>query len=286
MAHHFDRPSGPTGPSGGREPIFNDIPPVLVGLAAVICAISILAFVAPPALQALIFEGFGVGERARRAPLSYPLGYLAHVFVHGGIGHLAMNMIIAMAVGRGVAKRFGSTRRGAIAFLVLFFVCAIAGAATQVVFDSLLGRGNANLIGASTAVSGLVAAAMYVLRSRPGRPLPSMLSQTYASAVAPWFLLNLVPAAMVAVAPGAFGMLAGIAWMAHVGGLLGGAIIFPVLDLWVRGAGQAHRPGDTHGRHDRYRDHDDDDHDDNGPGATSGGGSARGRDRTHLRVIK
>lgn len=228
---------------GPRQPIFNNIPGVVMGLFGAIAATSIALFLAPSVLPPQwlyqIYQLVGVDELSRSAPLAHPWGYVLHVFAHGGFGHLLMNAIIGLAISRAVANRLcgpGSNHgRGAAAFVLFFFACSIVGAATQVWVDHVLDRRAALLIGASTGVSGLLAAAMYVVRAGVRGPLPRVTSRPYLTALAPWIALNLIPAAIVIVAPSLLPGLATIAWMSHVGGLAAGAVLFPLADAWARG---------------------------------------------------
>lgn len=220
---------------GPRSPMFNDMPVVVLAVFGAIASVSFLIMIAPEEMSFRMANFLGVDERARAAPLARPWGYVLHAFVHGGLGHLAMNTMFGLILGRAVAKRLGGDRRAEMAFVAFFFACCLCGAVAQVWFDHAVGRQVGALVGASTGVSGLLAAAMYVLRAGYQRPLPSTWSAPYLTALAPWLALNLVPLGLMYAAPGLFSGLGGVAWMAHVGGLVAGALMFPIFDLWARG---------------------------------------------------
>ncbi len=229
---------------GPREPIFNNAPTVVLALLGAIILLSAIQFLGGETLRGWIQSRTAVYEGPPISGLGGPQAYVLHVFSHGNWSHLLLNMLAGFAFGVPVARRLGETRNGAIAFVILFFASAVVGALTQVVFDDIMGKAQSGLIGASTGVSGVLAAAMYVLRAGLVAPLPSISSDTYVTAMAPWVLLNLAPIVIGAVAPGAFGdLIGGIAWMSHLGGMLAGALLFPLLDRWSGAASQRRAGG-------------------------------------------
>jgi membrane associated rhomboid family serine protease len=176
-------------------------------------------------------------------PYAIVTSFLSHAFVHGDWLHLAINTGIFLAIGTALARRMGALR-----FLALFAVSAIAGVAVYLAVTVLFRDLNAVavLVGASGAVSGLFAA---MIRCLPGanailsRGLARDLSE--AMTVAPrlsiaaafqdpsarsmimgWLVLNALM--------GVFGWVladgATIAWDAHLGGFLVGLLGFALFD--------------------------------------------------------
>lgn len=226
-----------------REPIFTNMPGVVLGVVAVITAVSGLALLMGGPLYEVMVTITAASPASARSisiygepwmrPFDGLFGYVLHVFSHGDWIHLLGNMGMTLALGAPLGRRLGATRRGVIAFLLLFFVSAIVGAITHVTVYSLFGGRVTPIIGASTGVSGLLAAAMYIWRTGPNAPLPSINSETYLTAISPWILLNMAPLVLVTLAPQVFGILAGIAWVSHLGGIAAGAVLFPLLDRWA-----------------------------------------------------
>jgi membrane associated rhomboid family serine protease len=198
----------------GRVPIFNSVPPgvglILLGVLGVYLIEFALPGVAGWIRQAGVIY---LAESQVQLPLQ-PLGafapYLLHVFIHFGFLHVAMNSVILVSTGREVEAAFGPGHRGMVGFLVFFFICSVIGALSSVLTHS--GDPTA-MAGASTGVSGLIAAAGWVRGGWRGM----------AQLALPWIGLNLLIGLsnMFASIP--------IGWMAHIGGTIAGAILFPVL---------------------------------------------------------
>lgn len=171
-----------------------------------------------------------------------PWTFLTYAFLHGSWTHVLLNVVWLTAFGTAVARRFGSAR-----FLLLMALCAVGGAAMQLVTqpgDVL------PMVGASAAVSGAMAAALrfafqpgaplgiYRFDDRsayrqPALPLKDVLAERRAlTFVLVWFALNLASGLL---APRLGLVDSAIAWQAHVGGFLVGLFAFPVLDPVPRG---------------------------------------------------
>ncbi len=220
-------PSGdgfPRRPS--REPVFN-IPPVIVLIVAV-CAVVHLLRVYVLTLD----QDIWLLLRAAFIPVRYSGYYdldvyafttpFTYAFLHGGIAHLAINMVWLLAFGSPLANRLGAVR-----FLVFWAATALAAAALHWALHPL---DQAPLVGASGAISGMMgAAARFGFRidrtgGRPrfGGPLlgfPEILrSRGVLVFLGVWMAVNLVT--------GLVGLGAGessaIAWEAHIGGFLAG----------------------------------------------------------------
>jgi membrane associated rhomboid family serine protease len=141
-----------------------------------------------------------------------PLTLLTYMFLHGSIWHLVGNMLFLWVFGDNVEDALGHVR-----FLIFYLVCGIAGGllyfATQL-------NSTSPLIGASGAIAGVVAA--YVMLSPHVhlwvlvlRIIPLQLPAYWA--IGAWIAMNL----FLAVS----GLDSGIAWWAHIGGIITGAIL-------------------------------------------------------------
>ena len=128
--------------------------------------------------------------------------FLSYAFLHGGLLHLAGNMVVTLALAGVVVAR--SSERG---FLVAYALSAIGGG----VGYALLGPVGSPMVGASGAVFGLIGAWKYWEwqdRRRYGagmKPLWMSLIGLALLNVALWWLLG--------------GLLA---WQAHLGGFVAG----------------------------------------------------------------
>ena len=146
-----------------------------------------------------VFRALGLTADGLTSAWWTPLTYM---FVHAGLWHLAFNMLALWMFGPRVEQSWNT--RG---FTYFYVWCGLGGALAH-----LLLQGNASLIGASAAVSGVMLA--YALR------WPD--EEVYLFGVIPmktrWLVvwMVLINLAMgVASTPGG----SGIAWFSHLGGL-------------------------------------------------------------------
>lgn len=208
--------SNPSG-RGPRTPIFNELPGAVVGLAAAMVLFHALAAVSPQFQQLQLWLGALVTGRVPAGfppqPLNGIPSLVLHVFIHGGWAHLLMNLFILLAAGNAAARPFGRGVSATLGFLAFFFTCAAAGGAFHLI---LAGPEFGIMIGASTGVSGLIAAAGWAIGGRQGM----------ARFAAPWLLIN--------IAMGIFDAFAGlpVSWAGHIGGLLAGAAFYPIFVRW------------------------------------------------------
>lgn len=145
---------------------------------------------------------------------------VTYAFLHLGFWHLASNMVFLWVFGDNVEDAFGHVR-----FLVFYIACAAAGA----LFHGLVSQtSEAPLIGASGAVSGVVAAYMLLhprvrvwvlVFMRIPLPLPAFIPLAFW--IAQQFFMFI------------FGMQDRVSWSAHVGGIIAGVVL--VLFLRRRG---------------------------------------------------
>jgi membrane associated rhomboid family serine protease len=141
------------------------------------------------------------------------LTLVSHVFLHGGIIHLGMNALVYLQASPLVARRLGAAR-----FLLLFFFSAVGGALTFVLINPASDR---PMVGASGAICGVFAA--YFLAWAPD-PRDAFKYPQVRQAAISFLLINVVLAGVLA----AMNVLP-IAWEAHLGGFVAGAIAFFVI---------------------------------------------------------
>ena len=254
-----------------KEPIFN-LPSAVTGIIALLVAIEALLLWAGPDIELTVFQRFAFvpgrftyafdpalvvntyhaipqeAESEAQAALFFlgdgrpqwwtPLSY---AFLHGGWLHVGMNCLWLAAFGSPVARRFGSPR-----FLLFCGFSALAGALAHYVTHI---ADLAPVVGASAAVSGVMAAAVRFV-FQPGAPLGESLgisgrltSHTYRQPALPlrqifsnrsvisflafWFLANFLFGTTPLPLAGA-GVT--VAWQAHIGGFLLGLLAFRWFD--------------------------------------------------------
>ena len=154
---------------------------------------------------------------------------LTHMFVHGGLLHLAGPMFYLWIFGNNVEDRLGH-----IGYLLFYLATGIA---------AMLGHVYANLgdtvpaVGASGAVSGVMGAYLvFHPRARLLTAIPGLVVQVV---YIPAFVLLGLYFVVQFFTPD----IAQVAWVAHVAGMAAGA----VLALLVRAAGRGRGPADRVG---------------------------------------
>jgi len=166
----------------------------------------------------------GLGE----TPLSVYLTLFTSMFMHGGIAHIAGNMLFLWIFGDNIEDRLGHIRylifyllTGLIASLAhVFTTAAFAGEQSDMLIPSL---------GASGAISGVLGG--YLLL-HPSRRVTVILFRFLTDvpayvAIGIWFLFQLISGL------GVFGQgsqQGGVAYAAHIGGFIAGLVLIKFFD--------------------------------------------------------
>ncbi len=136
---------------------------------------------------------------------------LSYSFLHGGILHLAVNMVALWMFGRDVERVLGSRR-----FLFYYLACVVSAALLQLVV-AYASAAPYPTVGASGGVFGvLLAYGLFFPHRRlmlliPPIPMPA------------WLFVSLY--ALLELVLGVTGTQAGVAHFAHLGGMLGGYLV-------------------------------------------------------------
>ena len=163
-----------------------------------------------------------------------PLTALTYAFLHGSWAHVLINSVWLAAFGTPIVRRCGAGR-----FFVLLALSAVGGAVLYAAMNPLQVL---PMIGASGAVSGLMAAAAWFMfapaswhwegrltqpHERPREtPAHMIRNRQVLIFLGIWFATNYV---FAFVQP--LGLMdASIAWEAHIGGFVVGLLVFPLLD--------------------------------------------------------
>lgn len=156
-------------------------------------------------------------------PLSVYLTLLVSLFMHGGIAHLAGNLLYLWIFGDNVENALGHLR-----YLVFYLACGVLASLAHV-FTTAATHGNMLVpsLGASGAISGVLGG--YLLLFPGGRVRMLMGGRTTQMpawvAIGVWFLFQVV-AGMGLLGGGS--QAGGVAYAAHVGGFIAGLILVKV----------------------------------------------------------
>ncbi|TME42447.1 MAG: rhomboid family intramembrane serine protease [Chloroflexi bacterium] len=147
------------------------------------------------------------------------------MFLHGGLLHIASNMLYLFIFGDNVEDRLGHLR-----FLIFYFVCGLAAGATHIVVNA--GSSTPSL-GASGAIAGVLAAYLRLYPHAEVRTLlfigPIVLVPRIAAAflIVFWFFTQFVSGIVtLGVNTDTSG---GVAVWAHIGGFIAGLILVQIM---------------------------------------------------------
>jgi membrane associated rhomboid family serine protease len=154
-----------------------------------------------------------------------------HMFIHGGLAHVAGNCWFLWIFGRNVEDRLGP-----IKFILFYLLCGLAAAGLQIAVEP---HSSLPMLGASGAISGVLGAYLIMFPTAwivtlvpwivPIIPLPAILFLFV------WFAFQALNGvgSMLSGADAA----GGVAWWAHVGGFTAGMALI----VWAKGTGWARR---------------------------------------------
>jgi membrane associated rhomboid family serine protease len=149
-----------------------------------------------------------------------PWQIISYAFLHGNVTHIGFNMLGLWMFGAEIERYVGPKR-----LLACYFASVVTAALTQLFIPTLFGAPPAPTIGASGGVFGLLLAYALMFPTRkvvpliPPIPMPAWLFATIYAGIE-LFL-------------GVTGRLSDIAHFAHLGGMIGSAL---VVTQWRRAA--------------------------------------------------
>ena len=157
--------------------------------------------------------------------------FIGYQFLHASFFHLGMNCVWLLACGPVVARRYGPWL-----FTLFFLLCGVAGAAMFLAFDW---KGLGGVIGASGAVSGLMAASIRMIPWQgmawqmfsADQPLMPLWSRPVVVFSLVWLVTNLI---FGVTGIGTGDEIHQIAWQAHLGGYIAVLLLSSLFDVLRR----------------------------------------------------
>lgn len=222
-----------------RQPMFF-VPRVILLLIALMAGVHALRTLLLPAYDNFAVTMFGIlpGRYLPDVISTFPGGvwsalpsFVTYAFLHANYTHLAINSAWLLAFGTAVVRKLGTAR-----FMMLYLLCALLAALVHVVVDI---ASLTPMVGASGAISGLMGAAFRFSMQdimegrredigpegrRPIRLLP-LYDRGFLSMSGVWLLVNVI-FGLTGIQVGENVLL--IAWDAHIGGFIAGALLIGV----------------------------------------------------------
>ena len=209
-----------------RAPLLN-APPIVLWLIGLLLATHALRVFLAGSLPDDILVAYSLtparyaAALAQAMPADGAIGVvvplITYMFLHADFTHVGINSLWLLVFGPIVARRLGTLR-----FLLFFLVCGVAAALVHVV---VYWGSPMQVVGASGAVSGLMAAGMRLLYGRMfggADGLAPIFSKPILGFSTVWIIVNVVSGILRI---GVSDDLTLIAWVAHLGGFFAGLIL-------------------------------------------------------------
>jgi membrane associated rhomboid family serine protease len=165
-------------------------------------------------------------------PLSVYLTLFTSMFMHGGIAHIAGNMLFLWIFGDNIEDRLGHVR-----YVIFYLVCGVIASLAHVFTTGLFATSENSLLipslGASGAISGVLGA--YLLL-HPTRRVTVILFRFLTDvpayvAIGLWFVFQLISGLGIL---GGGSQQGGVAYAAHIGGFIAGLVLIKFFDMGRR----------------------------------------------------
>ena len=166
----------------------------------------------------------GLGE----TPFSVYLTLFTSMFMHGGIAHIAGNMLFLWIFGDNIEDRLGLVR-----YVIFYLLCGVLASLAHVFTTAAFSGEQADTLvpslGASGAISGVLGG--YILL-HPARRVTVILFRFLTDvpawvAIGIWFAFQLISGLGML---GAGSQQGGVAYGAHIGGFLAGLVLIKLFD--------------------------------------------------------
>jgi membrane associated rhomboid family serine protease len=176
--------------------------------------------------QRLLVPGLGV------TPLSVYLTLFTSMFMHGGIAHIAGNMLFLWIFGDNIEDRLGHLR-----YLIFYLLCGVLASLAHVFATAAFSSDPSSMLvpslGASGAISGVLGGYLVL---HPTRRVTVILFRFLTDvpayiAIGIWFAFQLISGLGML---GGGSQQGGVAYAAHVGGFVAGVVLIKLFDVGHR----------------------------------------------------
>ena len=197
----------------------------IVNVAIIVANFAVWLFYELPHLDRAVFHASFYPctvNNSCQGPESWGVSWITSMFLHGSWDHILGNMLFLAVFGKNVEDAFGHVR-----YLVFYFAGGFVATMTQTAITLLFGttaEARVPNLGASGAIAAVLGAYFVLYPTSTVRGLivifPVRLSAWYF--LGAWFLYQLIEANFGFIGASANG--GGVAFFAHVGGFVFGAI--------------------------------------------------------------
>jgi membrane associated rhomboid family serine protease len=165
-------------------------------------------------------------------PFSVYITLFTSMFMHGGIAHIAGNMLFLWIFGDNIEDRLGHLR-----YLVFYLVCGLIASLAHVFATAAFAADQSSLLvpslGASGAISGVLGGYLVL---HPTRRVTVILFRFLTDvpayvAIGIWFAFQLISGLGML---GGGSQQGGVAYAAHVGGFVAGLVLIKIFDIGAR----------------------------------------------------
>ena len=172
----------------------------------------------------------GLVTEGQSVVLPFYLTFFTAMFVHGGLLHIASNMIYLVVFGDNVEDMMGP-----VLYVFFYLLCGLAASVAQIAADPTSMIPN---VGASGAIAGVLAGYLLLLPTGTVRilfflpPFSRIARIPALFFISLWFILQIFGGAM---SLGSTSDSGGVAYWAHVGGFLAGlalAFVYKQIMRW------------------------------------------------------
>ncbi|MBI5739090.1 MAG: rhomboid family intramembrane serine protease [Nitrospirae bacterium] len=198
-------------------------PFVTIGLIAANAAGLVLQIISPLGPQRVAFAYGAIPSVlltfSSAQPIHPVLTIFTSMFMHGGLLHLATNMLYLWIFGNNIEDKLGHVR-----FTVFYLLCGVAASYAHAITDP---SSRIPMIGASGAVSGVLGAYLYLFPQARIHTLiffgffVQVVKLPAIFVIGLWILFQFLNGL---ISRGFAGQ-SGVAWFAHIGGFLAGLLL-------------------------------------------------------------
>jgi membrane associated rhomboid family serine protease len=165
--------------------------------------------------EAWLTPGYGlVPSRIKNDPTGEAFTVLTSMFMHGGLLHIAGNMLFLHIFGDNVEDEVGHVR-----YVAFYLLAGIGAAAAQFFVDP---SSRVPMVGASGAIAGVLGAYMVL---HPSAPIMVLLPIGLFIELPAWLVTGLWFAIQLYSGVGSLGASSGVAFFAHIGGFIVGLLL-------------------------------------------------------------